>query len=110
MRALRLNAWKSEAQLEEVPRPRPEAGHVVVQVGGAGACHSDLHLMHDFEPGALPWQPPFTLGHENAGWVHSLGSGVRGLEVGQPVAVVGAWGCGRSRPARRPRPGSTRPG
>jgi alcohol dehydrogenase, propanol-preferring len=66
-----------------------------VQVGAAGACHSDLHLMHDFEPGLLPWSTPFTLGHENAGWVHTVGQGVRGLEPGQPVAVVGAWGCGR---------------
>lgn len=37
----------------------------------------------------------FTLGHENAGWVHALGTGVTGLEVGQPVAVYGPWGCGR---------------
>jgi propanol-preferring alcohol dehydrogenase len=94
MKALRLMSWKSEAVLEEVPVPEPGPGEVVLQVGGAGACHSDLHLMHEFEPGALPWDPPFTLGHENAGWVHALGSGVRGFEVGQPVAVTGAWGCG----------------
>jgi propanol-preferring alcohol dehydrogenase len=95
MRALRLNNWKSEAVLEDVPRPKPTNGQVVVQVGGAGACHSDLHLLHDFEAGVLPWKPPFTLGHENAGWVHDVGVGVLGVEVGQPVAVVGAWGCGR---------------
>lgn len=95
MRALRLNAWKSEAVLEEVPRPVPGPGQVVVQIGGAGACHSDLHLMHDFEAGTLPWGPPFTLGHENAGWVHKIGAGVSGLELAEPVAVVGAWGCGR---------------
>jgi propanol-preferring alcohol dehydrogenase len=95
MRALRLNGWKSEAVLEEVEPPRPGPGQVVIQVGGAGACHSDLHLMHDFEEGQLPWAPPFTLGHENAGWVHELGEGVTGLERGQAVAVVGAWGCGR---------------
>jgi propanol-preferring alcohol dehydrogenase len=95
MRALRLNEWKSEAVLEEVEPPRPGPGQVVVQVGGAGACHSDLHLMHEFEPGTVPWAPPFTLGHENAGWVHEVGQGVVGLEPGQPVAVVGAWGCGR---------------
>lgn len=65
-----------------------------MQVGGAGACHSDLHLLHDFEAGALPWSPPFTLGHENAGWVHAVGTGVHDLEPGQPVAVTGAWGCG----------------
>ena len=94
MKALRLNSWKSNAVLEDVPVPEPGPGEVLVQVGAAGACHSDLHLMHDFEADTLPWSPPFTLGHENAGWVHTLGEGVRGLEPGQPVAVVGAWGCG----------------
>jgi propanol-preferring alcohol dehydrogenase len=94
MRALRLMEWKSEPVLTEVPDPVPTGDAVVVRVGGAGACHSDLHLMHDFEPGTLPWKPPFTLGHENAGWVHTLGPMARGVEVGQPVAVVGAWGCG----------------
>ncbi|QGN49622.1 NAD(P)-dependent alcohol dehydrogenase [Micromonospora sp. WMMD558] len=94
MRALRLPGWKSEPELVEVPEPTPGPGQVVVRVGAAGACHSDLHLMHDFEAGAVPWNPPFTLGHENAGWVHALGDGVTGLEVGQPVAVYGPWGCG----------------
>lgn len=94
MKALRLLEWKSQPELVEVPDPRPGPGQVVIEVGGAGACHSDLHLMDDFEPGVLPWGPPFTLGHENAGWVHELGEGVTGLEVGQPVAVYGPWGCG----------------
>ncbi|GAA0370058.1 NAD(P)-dependent alcohol dehydrogenase [Micromonospora gifhornensis] len=94
MRALRLPAWKSEPELVEVDEPTPGPGEVVVKIGGAGACHSDLHLMHDFEAGSLPWNPPFTLGHENAGWVHALGAGVTGLEIGQPVAVYGPWGCG----------------
>ncbi|MGC5053999.1 NAD(P)-dependent alcohol dehydrogenase [Micromonospora sp. DT48] len=94
MRALRLPAWKSTPELVEVDEPEPGPGQVVVRIGAAGACHSDLHLMHDFEAGELPWNPPFTLGHENAGWVHRLGSGVTGLEVGQPVVVYGPWGCG----------------
>lgn len=95
MHALRLLDWKSEPELVEVEQPRPAPGEVVIKVGGAGACHSDLHLMHDFEPGATPWGPPFTLGHENAGWVAELGEGVTALEPGQPVAVYGPWGCGR---------------
>jgi propanol-preferring alcohol dehydrogenase len=94
MRALRLLEWKSEPRLEEVPEPTPGPGEVVVKIGAAGACHSDLHLMDEFEAGTVPWNPPFTLGHENAGWVHALGDGVSGLEVGQPVAVYGPWGCG----------------
>ena len=94
MRALRLQRWKSEPELVEVPEPVPGPGQVVVRIGGAGACHSDLHLMHDFDAGIAPWAPPFTLGHENAGWVHAVGEGVTAVAVGAPVAVYGAWGCG----------------
>jgi propanol-preferring alcohol dehydrogenase len=97
MKALRLMAWKSEPELVDVADPTPGPGQVVIRVGGAGACHSDLHLMHDFEPGLLPWGPPFTLGHENAGWVAAVGAGVHGLAEGDAVAVYGAWGCGRCR-------------
>ena len=97
MLALQLTAWKHEAELREVPQPDPGPGQVVVRIGGAGACHSDLHLMDEFEPGLLPWGPPFTLGHENAGWVEALGAGVEGLSVGEPVAIYGPWGCGRCR-------------
>jgi propanol-preferring alcohol dehydrogenase len=94
MKALRLTQWKHDPEFVQVDEPDPGPGQVVVRVGGAGACHSDLHLMHDFEAGMLPFDPPFTLGHENAGWVHALGAGVEGLEEGQPVAVYGPWGCG----------------
>jgi len=94
MRAVRLLEWKSDPVLVEVDDPVPGPGQAVVRIGGAGACHSDLHLMHEFEPGLLPWGPPFTLGHENAGWVHALGDGVHEVELGQPVAVYGPWGCG----------------
>lgn len=95
MKALRLMEWKSDPVLVEVEEPIAGPGQVVIRVGGAGACHSDLHLMREFGAGQLPWGPPFTLGHENAGWVHALGQGVTELEIGQPVAVYGPWGCGR---------------
>lgn len=95
MRALRLMNWKSEPELVDIPKPTPGPGQVVIKIGGAGACHSDLHLMHDFVAGALPWNPPFTLGHENAGWVDSIGAGVTSVKEGDPVAVYGPWGCGK---------------
>ena len=94
MQALQLTEWQHEPELREVDPPEPGPGEVLVQVAAAGACHSDLHLFHDFAPGLLPYDLPFTLGHENAGVVEALGAGVRGLEVGQPVAVYGPWGCG----------------
>lgn len=97
MFALQLTAWKQDPELREVPDPEPGPGEVLVRIGGAGACHSDLHLLDDFQPGLIPWNLPFTLGHENAGWIEALGPGVKGLTVGEPVAVYGAWGCGRCR-------------
>jgi propanol-preferring alcohol dehydrogenase len=93
MRALRITKWHSEPELVEVDRPHPGPGQVVIKVGGAGVCHSDLHIMHELGDRA-PWPLPFTLGHENAGWVHELGAGVTSLRAGQAVAVYGPWGCG----------------
>ena len=95
MRAVQMVQWQSDPELREVPEPEAGPGQVVIAVGGAGACHSDLHVLHDYPEGVVPYELPFTLGHENAGWVHQIGAGVRGLEVGQPVAVYGPWGCGR---------------
>lgn len=95
MKAVQLLAWKSDPVLVDVDEPTAGPGQVVIKVAGAGLCHSDLHLMHDFDDGIFPWGPPFTLGHETSGWVHQLGEGVTGLSVGEPVAVFGPWGCGR---------------
>ncbi len=92
MRALQMVKPHSEPELREVEQPHPGPGQVVIKVGGAGACHSDLHILHESD--SSPWPLPFTIGHENAGWVHELGEGVTGLQVGQAVAVYGAWGCG----------------
>jgi propanol-preferring alcohol dehydrogenase len=85
--------FQQEPEVMEVPDPIPGPGEVVIKIGAAGACHSDLHIMYDIGPQS-PWPLPFTLGHENAGWVHALGEGVTGLAIGDAVAVYGAWGCG----------------
>lgn len=99
MKALRLTRWGQRAELCEVPIPEPGPGQVLIKVAGAGACHSDLHLM-EWPEGQLPWKVPFTLGHENAGRVHRVGAGVTGLKPGDPVLVYGSWGCGTCRPCR----------
>ena len=78
----------------EIPEPVPGPGEVVIAVGASGACHSDLHIMFDLDAAYTPWRLPFTLGHENAGRVHTLGEGVSEFDVGEAVAVYGAWGCG----------------
>jgi len=94
MKAVQLPAWKSDPVLVDVPVPTAGPGQVVIKVAGAGLCHSDLHLLHDFDEGMFPWAPPFTLGHETSGWIHQVGEGVSGLQTGAPVAVYGPWGCG----------------
>jgi alcohol dehydrogenase, propanol-preferring len=91
MRAVRFAGVGRPAQIEEVPKPSPGPGQIVVKIGGAGVCHSDLHVMEE----DLGFKPPFTLGHENAGWIAELGGGVTGFKEGDAVAVYGPWGCGR---------------
>jgi propanol-preferring alcohol dehydrogenase len=102
MKAYQLVEWQQPPELREVSVPEPGPGEVLVKVGGAGVCHSDLHVM-EWPAGALPYELPFTLGHENAGWVETLGAGVTGLEPGEPVAVYGPWGCGRCTACRQGR-------
>ncbi|MCE9516729.1 MAG: alcohol dehydrogenase catalytic domain-containing protein, partial [Mycobacterium sp.] len=93
MRALRMVACGQDPELMEVPDPTPGPGEVVVRVGAAGACHSDLHVLYELDVSAV-WDLPMTLGHETAGWVHAVGRGVTEVSEGDAVAVYGAWGCG----------------
>ncbi|MBX5475256.1 MAG: NAD(P)-dependent alcohol dehydrogenase [Thermoleophilia bacterium] len=100
MKAYQMVAWQRPPELREVEVPEPGPGQVLIKVAGAGACHSDLHVM-DWPEGAIAGELPFTLGHENTGWVEEVGAGVEGLEHGQAVAVYGPWGCGRCRACRQ---------
>lgn len=99
MKAYQLTAWQTPPEMREVSVPEPGPGEVLIKVGGAGACHSDLHLM-EWPEGTMDFDVPFTLGHENAGWVEALGAGVEGLQEGEAVAAYGPWGCGRCRSCR----------
>lgn len=93
MKAVRLEAWEAAPAFVDVSVPEPGPGEVLLEVTAAGLCHSDLHIL-DWPAGTLPWELPFTLGHENAGSVVALGDGARGVEVGDRVVVYGPWGCG----------------
>lgn len=80
--------------LEQVERPRPGRGEVLVKVVASGVCHTDLHAAD----GDWPVKPalPFIPGHEVAGVVEALGPDVTDLQAGDPVGV--AWlhdACGR---------------
>jgi propanol-preferring alcohol dehydrogenase len=94
MRAVQLVAWERPAEVRDVPEPVPGPGEVLLRVAAAGLCHSDLHLMH-WPAGTVPYELPFTLGHEVCGTVAALGDGADGIELGESVLVYGPWGCGR---------------
>jgi propanol-preferring alcohol dehydrogenase len=99
MKAYRMTRWQTAGEFCEVELRDPGPGEVLVKVGGAGVCHSDLHVM-EYPEGALPYSLPFTLGHENAGWVERVGAGVQGVSAGDPVIVYSVWGCGRCAACR----------
>jgi alcohol dehydrogenase, propanol-preferring len=94
MRAVRFVEWQSEPELVEAATPVPGAGEVLIAIEASGLCHSDLHIM-EWPRGAVPWELPFTLGHENAGRVVALGPGTNGVAEGDRVLVHARWGCGR---------------
>jgi D-arabinose 1-dehydrogenase-like Zn-dependent alcohol dehydrogenase len=91
MLAARVHGVMRPLQVDEVPNPEPGAGQVVIAVGAAGVCHTDLHLQ-----AGIPGEPPLplTLGHEIGGSVWSVGPGVAGLRRGQRVLVYYYDGCG----------------
>lgn len=90
MKAVRFVAVGRPAEIVDVPKPSPGPGEVLIRVAGAGVCHSDLHVLDH----GIGIEGPFTLGHENAGWIEEIGQGVSGWREGQAVAVYGPWGCG----------------
>jgi propanol-preferring alcohol dehydrogenase len=90
MRAVRFVGVGRSAEIADVPKPQPRSGEVLIRIGAAGVCHSDLHIMQE----DLGFHGEFTLGHENAGWIEQLGAGVTGFREGDAVAVYGPWGCG----------------
>lgn len=102
MRAVVFEAYKSFPVLKDIPKPTPGPGEVLLKVAGAGACHSDVGIFHDFEsdPNGL-MTPPFVLGHENSGWVEEVGPGVTGIELGAAYLVYGPIGCGQCKACSR---------
>lgn len=95
MKAVRFTQWKTFPTIEEVDRPTPGPGEVLLKIAGAGACHSDVAVYQDFDESMGPQlAPSYTLGHENSGWVEAVGEGVTGFEIGDAYLAYGPIGCG----------------
>jgi NAD+-dependent secondary alcohol dehydrogenase Adh1 len=89
VKAARLHEYGDERlHLDEVPDPTIQGPHdVIVRIGGAGVCRTDLHVMEGIWRGIQDPRLPYTLGHENAGWVEEVGPSVTTLRPGDAVIV-----------------------
>src|SRR3954453_4351799 len=86
--------------IEEVELRKPEAEEILVKIQAAGLCHSDLSVID----GNRPRQVPMVLGHEAAGEVVELGTGVKDLKVGDHVVFSFVPICGHCMPCMTARP------
>ena len=92
--------------IEEVDLEPPGPGEILVQIGAAGLCHSDLSVINGHRPRPMP----MALGHEAAGIVEALGEGVTDLERGDHVVLVFVPSCGHCEPCAEGRPALCGPG
>jgi NAD+-dependent secondary alcohol dehydrogenase Adh1 len=101
MKAVRLHGYHQQPVIDEVPEPTVTGPHdVVVKVGGAGVCRTDLHIIEGQWAEAMGVGLPYILGHENAGWVHEVGSAVSNVAVGDTVILHPTPTCGLCRACR----------
>jgi NAD+-dependent secondary alcohol dehydrogenase Adh1 len=101
MKAVRLHQYEELPKVEAIDEPKISGPlDVIVRIGGAGLCRTDLHIIEG------QWQQksgvtlPYTLGHENAGWVHAIGSAVSNVAVGDTVILHPLVTCGLCRACR----------
>ncbi len=93
MRAAVVHAFDQPLRVEEVVKPEPGPGQVVVKMETCGLCHTDIHAAHGDWP--VKPHPPFIPGHEGVGIVESVGAGVRGVAEGDRVAIPWlGYACG----------------
>ena len=102
MKAARLHAYHEALRLESIDEPEAVGPFdVIVRVGAAGLCRTDLHIQEGQWAEKSQVKLPYTPGHENAGWVHEVGSGVSNVAVGDTVIVHPYISCGLCGPCRR---------
>jgi len=101
MKAVRLHEYHQQPVVEQAPEPTISGPlDVIVKIGGAGVCRTDLHIIEGQWAQAMAPTLPYTIGHENAGWVHEVGAAVSNVEVGDTVILHPTPTCGLCRACR----------
>src|SRR2546421_5674818 len=102
MKAARLHAYREALRLDSVGEPKADGPlDVIVRIGAAGLCRTDLHIQEGEWAEKSGVTLPYTPGHENAGWVHEIGSAVTNVAVGDTVIVHRFISCGLCLPCRK---------
>jgi NAD+-dependent secondary alcohol dehydrogenase Adh1 len=101
MKAVRLHAYHQQPVVEDVPDPVIKGPlDVIIKIGGAGVCRTDLHIIEGQWEAAMGPDLPYTVGHENAGWVQEIGAAVTNVKVGDTVILHPTPTCGLCRACR----------
>ncbi|KAK4508050.1 hypothetical protein PRZ48_001787 [Zasmidium cellare] len=101
MKVVRVVGYHQNLQLDEAPEPKITSPlDVIVKIGAAGVCRTDIHILGGQWADKSNVKLPYTIGHENAGWVHAKGEAVTGLEVGDAVILHPLVTCGLCRACR----------
>lgn len=92
-----------DLRVVEVPTPSPGPGEVLIKLGAAGICGSDMHYYLHGRVGAFVIREPLTPGHEASGVVAATGAGVSRLKAGDRVAINPSRACGQCAGCREGR-------
>lgn len=96
MKTLAAVAWEKGQPLviEEIDLEGPKAGEVLVRIAASGVCHTDYFTLSGADPEGIF---PSILGHEGAGVVEAIGSGVTSVKVGDHVIPLYTPECGKCK-------------
>ncbi|WP_433870343.1 NAD(P)-dependent alcohol dehydrogenase [Saccharopolyspora sp. CA-218241] len=101
MRAVQVVGYGTPLAMTEVARPEITGPHdVLVRIGGAGVCRTDIHVLEGQWAEKSGVALPYTIGHENAGWVEAVGSAVGHVAEGDKVILHPLMTCGTCRACR----------
>ncbi|NKQ56018.1 NAD(P)-dependent alcohol dehydrogenase [Amycolatopsis sp. K13G38] len=101
MKAAQVTGYHHKLELRDVDEPKITGPFdVVVKIGAAGVCRTDIHILEGQWAEKSGVTLPYTIGHENAGWVHAVGDAVTNVAVGDKVILHPLMTCGLCRACR----------